>query len=333
MSDYKTLEEKSKYYKCKTINDFDGLVEFVKALNNCNVVFRGVREAKFKNYTSAQVKLMQAGYDLNKVSQEDFDNEMCNMIAAVRNDNDIMNICRQFSDDTTDMQILGLLQHYGYGTTLLDFSYKLEDAVFFALDNAIDKGIGGVDDYLSIYMFNLDDPNHCVYQDINVFYTQQVKDLHHKAIREYGTLYDGVSNQTKNSYKKIPYRELCGISRGGLTIGGGTATNIAYSDNETGISFDYNISSDRINVQKGLFKLSSQIELPYEEAAFNWYSGMKDRIFCLNIEKALIPKMREYYLEPNGISTETVYPVSETSRILKDLLSRLPINPVFKPTE
>lgn len=324
METYESLSEKEKYFKCKTIDNETDLKELINSLKDSGLVYRGVKEAKFKCYTSAQVRTKAS------VSQIEFDQMISNSIELVRKSSELMNVLKSRSMDQTDFQILSLLQHYGYGTPLLDFSYDIKFALFFASCETSNYPLtDSIDCYFSIYAFNPNDPDHISWQEVLADSIEQIEELDNNAKIKYGQQYQGVSNETKISYSQMPYDEVKKIANGGLTID--TRAGYSYSINSlSGIKTNYDISNVRVDKQSGLFKFVSCSTLPYEIASNKWYSEMKDKLFCYNIHKSLIPFIRENYLTPNNINYDTVYPDDEESKEIKQLLDSLPFNALLK---
>lgn len=282
-------------------------------------------------YTSAQVNFINRKVDPKQIGQDFLDRSIMDMILQVRKNRFISELVKDITDDKTDMQILGILQHYGFGTTILDFSYSFNEAVFFALDDALYENTGDINDYLSIYYFDIDDVEHDSAQSILIKSLPNLLQTHQEATRKYGRMYSGVSDQTKQSFFEMPYFELCKISRGGLSIAGGSGFNTRINDGSTGMAFAYNLTSDRLQSQKGLFKLYSRADVAYEVGALDWYSGMRKKLFCLNIHKSLIPVLQERYLTIQGITNATIYPKTSKSIKLTKALLKLPIAKEFRP--
>ena len=331
MEIYNKLEEKNSYFTCKNIETVGELDNAISQLNNKHYVFRGVRDAKYMCYTSAQVNFINRKVDPKQISQDYLDRSIMDMISQVKNNSFLSEFVKDITDDKTDMQILGLLQHYGFGTTILDFTYSFNEAVFFALDGAIYEDKGDINDYLSIYYFDIEEAEHNSAQSIFAQSYPNLSQAHQEATRRYGNKYSGVSEQTKQSFSEMPYFELCKISRGGLSIAGGMGVNARMNDVNTGISFVYNLASDRLHSQKGLFKLYSRVDVAYEVGALEWYSGMRKKLYCMNIHKSLIPVLKERYLVIHGITSATIYPKTSKSIRLTKALLKLPIAKEFRP--
>lgn len=325
---YKTFTEKSNYYKHSRVQSVNELKIELKKFENFNCVFRGVKEAKFYNYSSAQVNT-QGVYDDSK-----YTNAILDEIALARRSKYISKMLRKLSHDNSDFQVLSLLQHYGFGTPILDFSYKVNYAIFFSLDGVSEQLNDNpeiIDNYASLYFFNLDCPDHKPIQDIFALSIPDLISNHKEAQRLYGKNYKGVSENTQESYSKIPYQEIKNIASGGVTIGGRHGGTIYINDVDTGIYATYDINNNRSNIQKGLFKFNPSPNDPYEVAAVKHYSEMCHYNYCIDFPKSLKKELTEEFLEPYNICSSTVYPNTKKDRMLMRALLTLPIDKNLRP--
>ena len=71
-------------------------------------------------------------------------------------------------------------------------------------------------------------------------------------------------------------------------------------------------------------------QTPYEEAAYNWYSAIKDKNYCVNIHKSLEGEIKSY-LEKRCVTCKTIYPQTKESRIITEELMNLPMDERLKP--
>lgn len=126
---YTSLDEKRKFLQTCDINSSSELWDFVEECRKKHeLVFRGVNEAKYMLYSSAQVRTDAS------MSQQAFELIISDAIRQVRCNNVLLDLLRKRSKDETNFQILSLLQHYGCGTPIIDFSTSIDAALFFATD-------------------------------------------------------------------------------------------------------------------------------------------------------------------------------------------------------
>lgn len=255
-------------------------------------MFRGVNEARYPLYSSAQVRTNAS------LSQQEFESIINNAISKVRDNNELMALLQNRSKDKTDFQILSLLQHYGCGTPIIDFTTNLDAALFFATDRQDNPGLTAdiddrrIDDYISIYFFNKKDPNHCSVQSFSAKGAEQAADLDAEMKQENGDRYKGISDETMESFERLPYERLSKeLTTGGLfAVEGHSCGQYHYSVG--GKDIDYDINNERLYAQDGLFLFNGLSNKPYEEAAKNWCSNVQN--FCVNIHKSLESEIKKY---------------------------------------
>lgn len=162
--DYASLKEKEHFWNdrqnnphldyCRIDSDiqYKALYKVLSGKPNC--IFRGIKDAKHKIYTSAQVHSI-----LKKTSIEPRQ-FVTNEIIALKKANGGL-LPRYFEAlgvDETDFLYLSLLQHYSAKTPFLDFSYSLDKALFFAQDKYKYCLFGNdISKYVSIYWIDLEE--------------------------------------------------------------------------------------------------------------------------------------------------------------------------------
>lgn len=157
---YKTLEEKEhnrfdNYKRINTAKEFDTWLEYVNTNNkNGEIVFRGICEAKYKNYTSAQREYIVR--DLESVGVK-LDNLIQKQIDSIRDGNKrlIKKYYESLGMSQNDLLYLSIAQHYGGISPLLDFSEDVKIALFFMTENVLlpTAGDDDINNYSSIYIY------------------------------------------------------------------------------------------------------------------------------------------------------------------------------------
>ena len=157
---YNSLDDKANYFDCINIeskNEFDDLANYwTNGKENPSedswkrVIFRGLSEAKFKLYNSAQ--RFWIGQDLHKLDRS-YQEFIESQIKKAREfqANLLIKFYKSFGHHAYDLSILSFLQHYGAPTTLLDFTYRFNSAAFFATDGLKHYPSNDIDNYFSIY--------------------------------------------------------------------------------------------------------------------------------------------------------------------------------------
>jgi hypothetical protein len=173
IKEYASLIEKNSVYRKSsnyinnciyTFEDFDRWFSYWTTINEKNkyqVYFRGMSEAKYKLYNSAQRTWLS--YEMqdwnrppnNQLQYKDFVMKM--ITDALDNKSILEKVFRLYGINGSHKEFpcLSLLQHYGAPTPLLDWSYNLNVALFFATEHTnlpSQKIDNELDDYFSIYV-------------------------------------------------------------------------------------------------------------------------------------------------------------------------------------
>lgn len=155
LENYKSLGEKEDifkfvdYLKIDTVSEFN---EWYDKYLSKNKVFRGVNEAKYKIYTSAQREYIKRDLNKSGKSVDDIIAEELKQVKLIddgllKKYFDLLGIC------DVDLLYLSFLQHYSGFSPLIDFTANLNKALFFMQDSCVFPKIGGedIDNYMSLY--------------------------------------------------------------------------------------------------------------------------------------------------------------------------------------
>lgn len=323
---YCCLQNKKRFLQSYEINTKGELDNFIKTIgSNKDYVFRGINEAKHMLYSSAQVRTNAS------LDQGTYENIISNAIKQVRGSSIIMDYLNKYSNDKTDFQILALMQHFGCGTPIIDYTTDIYSALFFATDRKdkkiVDENEKGIDAYMSVHFFNVNDPNHCSIQNVNYLAQQEVNDIDNQLSSDKTLNYGGISDQAMYSFREMPFKEMCELKDGGLfSVLGHSNGVIQFKIAKETI--EYNVENERLDAQKGLFLFNGLSQKAYEEAAFDWYPGIKNH--CANIHKSLEKDIKDY-LQKEGITRDVIYPNTDESKVIIRELRRLKIDKRLKP--
>lgn len=328
MCKYKYIEEKKRYLQTRKIMTSKELWEFVgDCRRNKNLVFRGVNEAQYMSLSSAQVRTKAS------LDQQSYVKIINNAIDEVRKSSLLMDYIRKYSQDESDFQILALMQHYGCGTPIIDYSTNIDFALFFATDRQgkeiqnYSKEDESIDAFISIYFFDSEDPNHCSVHEFSERDSEKINELDKELAEEYGSQYEGISAQTMKSLEQLPFEEMAQLDNGGLfAVLGHSNGIIRYKVGEKDI--EYGINNERIKAQDGMFLFNGLSQEPYEKAAFDWYQGIKN--YCVDIHKSLEGEIVCYLME-KGITRSSIYPQTKESKEIIEELNKLNIDERLKP--
>ncbi len=323
LEEYNDFKQKSAYYQCNEV--IDDAVTFDKKFaewknKSADFVFRGVREAKYKMYTSAQRKWIQE--ELSKY----FDNYPEYISCLIENYNSLL-VLEYFTKQgikVNDFLTLSLLQHYGNPSPLLDFSHKPEIALYFASKENKNERQKEIDNYVSLYMVKyknhndeifiptikaIEENDFCRFEKIlkhdmdNNLLPSNVDTSHIRKSFEY-PCYD--------SYKDSPPMFIIGGERGCVNIKS-AALNFTAS---------YNFTNPRIKCQDASFILNNDECRPLAEEIVCRYNDDKfEKIYCFNINKDLIPYIKNKYLIK--FNDKSIYPDDNESMKIKEALDEI----------
>ena len=152
---YKSLEEKQIAFKSCGYLVIDSVEKFDRWLNTVpreNILFRGVNEAKYKIYTSAQRLYITNDLDKSGKKIEDFIQEELDQVKAF-NSGLLKKYFQLLNVVDHDLLYLSFLQHYSGVSPLIDFSADVEKALYFMQDGSSFGKMGntGIDNYFSLY--------------------------------------------------------------------------------------------------------------------------------------------------------------------------------------
>lgn len=144
----------SNYERINTIDDFKNKVLILK--EDEKLIYRGMPEAKWQLFTSAQREYLCGDYKTLGIEFSDF---IQSILSNIKESTIITKYLQSINLSPNDIFYLSLLQHYGAPSPLLDFTKDFETALYFAIngDSSIDKWKHEIDDFFSIYYFEKDE--------------------------------------------------------------------------------------------------------------------------------------------------------------------------------
>lgn len=150
LPEYKAIKDKGEFfdsYIIETSKDFESFYNYFASKKG--LIYRGVNEAKFHIYTSAQRFWLTD----NLKSQSTFNEFIGKLLCKLKSDNTIIEYLKSTDVAYNDVLGLAMLQHFGAPSTFIDFSLDLNCALFFAFDG-MKKGNSEneIDDYVSLYI-------------------------------------------------------------------------------------------------------------------------------------------------------------------------------------
>jgi hypothetical protein len=300
---YKTFDEKkikfysNKYFIINTKSNFEKLIIGLKNDYN-SMVYRGVREAKYKLYSCAQREW------LNKDIKENFHKWILSNIEKAKSGVDFLTKKRidELKLKCDYIPYLSWMQHYGYPTPLVDWSYDFKRALFFMIyefenkENKENKKT--IDGYFSLYEFDT-----YAYNDYS--HEKFIKDGIKELTNSKGT------SSLENCLDLAKKYELLRISDKKLIF------------KDINFPLPYTNTNENIEAQSGLFLLNTTQDIPLENITKKESNEnlSKKNITCYNIHKNLAEYVNKY-LEEQGITKEKMFPQETIAKeSYKNLLS------------
>jgi hypothetical protein len=155
----KELFSDTQYFIIDTKEQFDRWFKYytsdIKEGKKTDFIFRGMSDARFKLYTSAQRMWIQNDMsEWANVNYLGFIDRMIQVSKSYPLFRKVFNIFR-YSNDEREFPLLSILQHYAAPTPLMDWTYNINVALFFATEKLTEgHGTGSIGNYFSIYRIN-----------------------------------------------------------------------------------------------------------------------------------------------------------------------------------
>ncbi|MFD0991061.1 FRG domain-containing protein [Mariniflexile jejuense] len=294
LEEYSTFEEKMPYFvnggfKIDENSNINGVFSKLKEFQTkgTGFIYRGVPEAKFRLYNSAQRVYMTKDLHINvpvDSIQEHYNEFIESAIenCKIWNNGVIKQLLKNGGvDPQNSLAYLSYMQHYGAPTPLLDYSFNPYIALFFSLNKEpYCESEVEIENYLSLYYSH---------SESNTFDTW--KYVFDNNLKKEGILYETVSKNDLSIL--LPDNELYKI-----------------------------INNANIINQEGLFFYNNHPWYPLEQNYSEYVKFMKKEVGerrwretlmldtvsgCFNIHKKLIPKINEKLISL-GITEDYIYP-------------------------
>lgn len=302
LPEYTSLKEKKSYYISNTIEDIDdfnyiwnNLSDFLGFNANDICLYRGMHEARYKLFTSAQREWITNEYNKSGI---DFCYFIQSIIDNIRSNEILSNYYKSLGVSQNDLLYLSLLQHYGAPAPLLDFTYNKNVALYFALEDIKNTPSNSdIDDYVSIYIIKKPNSGDSFVDIVNMLKVSLKTGIDHykEAVKNHpgynidASILEDVNKYTSWINDETGKNNLADLSCGFLDNPFHAGFLRMYNTNETLYWSNMNIIA-----QEGCFAFYTESEKPLEQY-FNEDKNLP-QIVCLNIHKSLADYIRESYL-------------------------------------
>lgn len=280
--EYKSIEEKEKTFgnNYKRIDSVSGLLNVLEdyKAHRSGSVFRGVCEAKYKNFSTLQRKFMTGDFITLGINIQSLLQKQVNSLRK-KNGGLLSKYYKSLGIEMNDLLYLSIAQHYGGISPLLDFSEDYKTSLFFMANEAKISPCGDDDigNYMSLYVLQY--KNYTIQDFISKVQNDVIRSLEEMS--------------SKNNGKKIELSDI----------------NIVYEickiDNLTGLETPIFIPNkpQKIKISSPIIKKSiegnfsvSNLNIVAQDGCFVYYFNQKkptepleDGLICYDIHKSLAP--------------------------------------------
>lgn len=313
---YATLADKANHFDSVNIDskdDLDNLIaEWTKKDNDKTMIFRGLTEAKYKLFNSAQ--RFWNGEELGKLgkSYKDFIQIEIDKAKAFHN-NLLIKFYNAFGHTAYDLSILSFLQHYKAPTPLLDFTYNFDCALFFGTDGLSHNPSTDIGNYFSIYAIDTrqkDFISFISHLTSNISQIDEILERNREMKIDTTEILNKIEQLQYSYFHKLTLFYLPGYIQGGIPFA---------ITNRPNFKVIYNQHNLNVINQEGLFVFNSDPAHPLEDYFNGSYGTSFQSVFqlakmkCWNIHKSLNEYVVRYLTEnrPLPINKEFIYPQEE----------------------
>ena len=321
---YQTFKEKEQFFKRHTINTIDEFNNWRDNYrDNPDKWYRTLSESKYRVYTSVQRSWITNDTICqrlrNRFNINCFNDYVFNLLELVKNNDAIHRYFDAQDIELNDALLFALLQHYGYPSPFLDFTYDLDTTLFFSIPDGGNLPLptfppnDSINDYFSVYVIDgRIDWFQCSMQRIEANGAANMERLLADIEGEVDTT--EVQNQMRTldyqTFSELPFVMVDGPLMGVQQI----------QIPSLGFTANYHIENPRLDSQMGLFLCNPSENEVMEEVVYN--TTNQTLIECFDIHKSLRQHIIDEFLTPNKITQETMYMENnpDTQRI-KSLLN------------
>ncbi len=325
LSEYQSFLQKNIFFNQRSIETKEELDEFILEYGKKkNLIYRGVREARWRLYSSLQRHWIIYKYTERDISHKEFIIDFIQRGRKVFRETLSSFLLKNNIDPENDLAILSFLQHHNQPTPLLDWTEEVSNALYFAVDG-VDLTIGTreIHQYFSVYIL-----------DGKLFSELGIKQIMEKEIKTHSNKFrKGLEKYAKHkglapdTYDKLfsddIMKKMTVMKIGNKFASALTNINLLhnlpfafFSDSlDDVLKFGLN-NNLRITNQQGVFTWNSDPTLPLEHIILNDFREKNKSVEdgwvcqCVNIHKNLAKHIKTF-LDNNGIDKNYIYPNPE----------------------
>jgi hypothetical protein len=307
METYHSFEEKDVFFKFGG-NKIDNESDFIKCTNllfaqdsRNTYIFRGMPEAKFKIFNTAQRAWFEISDTVDFSDEEKYDNFIVKLLTECKkwNSGTVPNLLKTYEvNEKNSISYLSFMQHFGLPTPFVDFTKNANNALYFAVESLpydYRESENEIDNYFSIY-YNFQD---------NTFF---------EGFNEIFNLNRGNKNSGEFDYQDLTKNGIILITD---EIKEFKILNNIRIANQEGL-FLYN-NSPNLSLEEQYKLLSDMYLDKFGDTIFEKLSATKTFSGCLNIHKKFVKRIKDTLTEMN-ITKGFIYPEIED---LKDKMLKI----------
>lgn len=322
MDEYISLWQKGFYFGQETINtieEFEGKYSELKIQKD--LLYRGQKEAKWRLYNTLQREWLSRQLESKFANYLEFI-KVLKSKGKEKFDNQILEILKDFDiPSTNDISILGFLQHHSCPTPLIDWTFNLDVALYFSLDELQQSsGVLEIENYFSIYYYGQKESG-----DYKSFWDEVVTETDQKLLTELIEFMGGSEERVRRMREHFAGRSLIDKSKlqkldfSKLALSLDTLVpfeSTLFSDNDRSSGIIFSLHNNKnIRNQNGAFAWNNSPNSPLEEVGRNYFVKHNPDVdviqeyrycYCLNINKSLEKPILEK-LRRNGIDEDFIY--------------------------
>ena len=308
LPDYKDFDAKKKVFHhdiIDTVEKFDSWLfafESLEPVIELKLIYRGLNEAKFKNYTSSQRDWITKEWA--KVLSISYVDYVDNLLEQIRKDSILSTYFFSLGIMPNDVLYLSFMQHYGMPSPLLDFTKDLRTALYYAMDGMkSDPSSVEIENYFSLYVIMPSNE----YAPVDVLFSEGI----HRSIE---VLDDFKKDHPVAKVNDDLLKDIDLLTKWKETNNPTTGLHnipIMYIPNPLDANPVVNLSGQKllwsnpnIIAQKGCFIMnSSETDTLEDFVSKNKYTHP---IMCIDIHKSLSEHIKQKYT--NNLTQENIYP-------------------------